>query len=66
MNFAISLRGDYHIRMRRDLDLDAYFRKGVIAIVSNFLDWTLSHPLTSSQKTDAHARATSLEDAQMT
>ena len=52
--------------MRRDLGLDAYVRKGVTAIVSNLLKWTLRRPLTGSQKRDAHARAPSLEGARMT
>ena len=36
------------------------FRKGVIAIVSDLLDWTLSRSLTGGQRRDAHARAPDL------
>ena len=37
---------DYEIRIRKDLCLDPYCRKGVIAIVNDLLDWTLNNTKT--------------------
>ena len=37
---------DYHIRKHKDLCLDPYYMKRVIAIVSDLLDWTLSNTKT--------------------
>ena len=54
---------DYHIRIRRDLCLDPYFRKGEIAIVSDLFHWTLCRSLTDGQRIDAHARVPFLEGA---
>ena len=34
---------DYQIRTRKDLCLDPNYRKEVIAIVSDLLDWTLTN-----------------------
>ena len=34
---------DYQIWKCKDLCLDPYYRKGVVAIVNNLLDWTLSN-----------------------
>ena len=57
---------DYHIRKRRDLRLDPYFSKGVIAIVSDLLDWTFSYSLTVGQRRRIHPRTLSLEYTQVT
>ena len=42
-----------------------YFRKGMIAVISDLLDWMFSHSLTGGKRRSAHAQAPSLKSVRV-